>query len=286
MESRMVKGGEEIVKSLSILFNRVEREQRTLTQWRQTTIKSIYKGGNKANISESQRGLFLVNIISKVYKLVKITQNEKNNSKMSEMQAAGRKERSAMDNLIIMNTIIENQSTQKLNTYMFFADAVKCFDKLWLKDCLLEMYNSGYDPNTLKILHERNKETDVIIKTPVGNTDNIQVKEVVKQGTIFGPIMCCAKTFTVNSIGEEVKYRYGKINIGMSVFMDDIATASKAEHIRKGINNCARMEKEKKIIFGLKKTKYMIVKTGTEEEEINETVKAGRVHRTDKSKYL
>ena len=119
------EGGEEIVKSLSILFNRIEREQRTLIQWRQTTIKSIYKGGNKANISESQRGIFLINIISKVYELVKITQNEKNNSKMSEMQAAGRKERSAMDNLIIMNTIIENQRAQKLNTYMFFADAVK-----------------------------------------------------------------------------------------------------------------------------------------------------------------
>ena len=58
---------------------------------------------------------------------------------MSEMQVAGRKERSAMDNLIIMNTITKNQIAQKLNTYMFFADAVKCFDKLWLKDCLSEM---------------------------------------------------------------------------------------------------------------------------------------------------
>ena len=77
--------------------------------------------------------------------------------------------------------------------------------------------------------------------------------------------MCCAETSTVNSIGEEVKYRYGKINIEMSVFMDDIATAGKAEHIRKGINNCESMEKEKKISFGLKETKYMIDKTGTEE---------------------
>ena len=103
-----------------------------------------------------------------------------------------------------------------------------------------------------------NKETDLIIRTPVRNTDNIQVKEVVKQGTILGPIMCCAETSSaVNSIGEEVKYSYGKINIGMLVFMDDIATAGKAEHFRKSINNCARMEKEKKIRFGLKKTKYM-----------------------------
>ena len=130
----------------------------------------------------------------------------KNNSKISEMQTAGRKERSAMDNLIIMKNIIENQRAQKLITYMFLADAVKCFDKLWLKDCILEMYNLGYDPNTLKVLYEMNKETDVIIKTPVGKIENIQVK-VVKQGIIFGPIMCCAETSTVNSIGEEVKYR-------------------------------------------------------------------------------
>ena len=33
----------------------------------------------------------------------------------------------------------------------------------------------------------------------------------------------------------EKKYRYGKINIGMPVFMDDIATTGKAEHLRKVI---------------------------------------------------
>ena len=149
----MKEGGDEIVKILSILFNRIEREQIILTQWRQTAIKSIYKGGNKTYRSESKRGIFLVNIISKVYELVKITQNEKINSKMSKIQVAARRERSAMDNLIIMNIIIENQSPQKLNTYMFFADAVKCFNKLWLKDCLLEMYNLGYGPNTLNFFY-------------------------------------------------------------------------------------------------------------------------------------
>ena len=46
--------------------------------------------------------------------------------------------------------------------------------------------------------------------------------------------------------------------------MDDIATAGKAEHIRNGINNHARMETER------------------EEEEINETAKAGRIQRAGK----
>ena len=37
--------------------------------------------------------------------------------------------------------------------------------------------------------------------------------------------MCCSETSTVYSIGEEVKYKYNKINIEMPVFMDDIGTA-------------------------------------------------------------
>ena len=45
------------------------------------------------------------------------------------------------------------------------------------------------------------------------------------------------------------------------------------------------MEREKKISFGLKKTKYMIVKTGREEKKLNETVQAGRIKRTVKCKY-
>ena len=59
----------------------------------------------------------------------------------------------------------------------------------------------------------------------------------------------------LTAFGEEVKYSYDKINIGKPIFMDDIATAGEAEHIRKGINNCARMEKEKKISFSLEEKK-------------------------------
>ena len=76
-----------------------------------------------------------------------------------------------MDSLIILNTIIKNRRTQKQNAYMFFADDFKCFNKLWLKDFLLETY----DPNSLKVLYEMNKETDIVIRTTVGNKENIQV---------------------------------------------------------------------------------------------------------------
>ena len=56
-----------------------------------------------------------------------------------------------------------------------------------------------------------------------------------------------------------MKYQYGKVEIGMPVFVDDIAAVGTADDIRKGIQNCRRMEIEKKLIYGLKKTKYMVI---------------------------
>ena len=64
----------------------------------------------------------------KAYEIVKKVQNEAIQSSMSNMQAAGKKNRSTMDNIIIINAI------HYKNTYLFFADAEKCFDKLWQKD--------------------------------------------------------------------------------------------------------------------------------------------------------
>ena len=220
-----------------------------------TTVKSIHKGGVKGNIQENQRGIFLVNTVSKIYESALKIQNENKNENMSQMQTAGRKQRSTVDNLIIVNSIIENQRQNNNKTYLFFADAKKCFDKLWLKDCLVEMYNLGYSPDTIRSLYEINKTSKIVVDTPVGKTSSITVEKVVKQGAIFGQIMGCASTSRVSEIQDAVKCQYFKVEIGMPVIMDGIAAVGTTDNIRKGIQNCRRMEIKKKMIYGLKKTK-------------------------------
>ena len=74
------------------------------------TVKSIHKGGGKENIQENQRGILLVNTVSEIYESSLKIQNENKNENMSQMQTAGRKQRSAVDNLIIMNSIIKNKT--------------------------------------------------------------------------------------------------------------------------------------------------------------------------------
>ena len=124
------------------------------------------------------------------------------------------------------------------------------------------MEENGYNSNDFKMLHEMNKKAEIMVDTTAGQTERISIKEIVKQGSIFGPIICCTTTSKVNKVRETVQYSYGKIYIGMSVYMDDIAAAGRIAEIRKGIRNCAKVEKEKKMRYGLKKTKYMMVKTG------------------------
>ena len=141
------EGGDEMIESLTTVFNRVEEEGQIPLQWRDTSIKSQYKGGgSKEKIQENQRGIFITNIVSKAYEIVKKIQNEAMQSTISNMQTAGKKNRSTMDNIIIINAIIEKQRQSHKNTYLFFADAEKCFDKLWLKDCLIDMEEIGYSP--------------------------------------------------------------------------------------------------------------------------------------------
>ena len=182
---------------------------------------------------------------------------------------------------------MENKRQYENKTYLFFADAKTCFDKLWLKGYLIEVYNLGYIPGTIRSLYEKIKTSNIVVDTTVRKTSSITVEEVVKQRTIFGPIMCCASTSKVNEIHEAVKYQYGKVKIGMPVLMDDKSAVRTADIIRKGIQNCRKMDIEKIIVYGLKKTKYMVINMEKEPEEvIEEKVKEGIVQETDIYKYL
>ena len=43
---------------------------------------------------------------------------------MNQMQCVGRTQKAAMDNIIIMSAIIEKGRTERINTFLYFADAL------------------------------------------------------------------------------------------------------------------------------------------------------------------
>ena len=152
---------------------------------------------------------------------------------------------------------------------------------------VVELENLGFPPIDLEMIYQLNKEAVVQIKTPIGTTKDITIEELVRQGTVFGPLFCCASTAKVNDIGEPVKQNLGEVEVKMPVFMDDINSTTKdPENIEKAIRNCRRLEIEKKYTFGLTKTNFMVIdKDERIMIRVEETLQKGKVKEVESYKY-
>ena len=113
---------------------------------------------------------------------------------------------------------------------------------------------------------------------------------MVKQGTIFGPILCCSSTAKITELGEKTQTVVTpNLSIDSLIYVDDIGMAGKVEDIEEVGRKLKMMEEEKKFTFNNEqgKTNYMIIKTGKEEKQKpNIVVKKGKVMETTKYKYL
>ena len=72
------------------------------------------------------------------------------------------------------------------------------------------------------MIHEMNKDTEISVVTPVGKTRMAEVGEIVKQGTVLGPTLCCVETDQINNIGENQMRPLGSHMVGILVFVVDI----------------------------------------------------------------
>ena len=69
-----------------------------------------------------------------------------------------------------------------------------------------------------------NHNVDMQIKTPYGITDEFKVKNIVKQGTVNGPILCCTSVgqFSEKCLTNNITANLNDIKIPPIAFVDDI----------------------------------------------------------------
>ena len=160
-------------------------------------------------------------------------------------QNGGCKRRGVIDNWIIMMAIMDEAKRLKKNLYLFFGDLVKCFDRLWLKDCLVDLHEAGVRAREIRLIYKMNEKAVFKVVTPVGVTGEKTVKEIVKQGTVFGPKLCCASTGKVNKGNNLHTTIYPNIQVQALTFVDDIESLGSRNSVQGTIANCSEMEKKK-----------------------------------------
>ena len=187
-----------------------------------------------------------------------------------------------------LNAVIDYNTNLGVPTYIWFGDAVKCFDKLSLEDCTKELGKMvGWDEAAL--IYEMNKYGRAIIETPIGKTEEIEIKGRVKQGTIFGPKLCSITTDKVNTVGQKSITMIREVVVEALIYVDDIMfPSSRLEGIETAISNCNSMEMLKNFTFSNNPTKSGVLVIGQEKESraIRSKIKNGEIQRLTKYKYL
>ena len=61
------------------------------------------------------------------------------------------------------------------------------------------------------MLFRLNHIANITVKTPVGDTEDFTIMNIVKQGTTHGPIICCAETSQVNNSEDPVSINLNRL---------------------------------------------------------------------------
>ena len=258
--------GKDLQLALLKLANKINEEQTFPELLKYTDITSVYKGkGSRADM-DNQRGLFsLVTIRTIIDKLIYQDEYENIDKNLTDCNVGARKERNIRDNLFVVNGVINaviNGDDDPIDVELF--DVKKCFDTLWMKECLNDLYEAGLTSSNLNLIYEGNKECFLSVKAPTGLTKRVKIEEIVMQGSVWGPLCC---TSTMDKIGKKAYrsgsplYTYkGLVSVPPLGMVDDEITMAKCSVDSTKTNTFMNTFTEmKKLEFGIKKCHKMHV---------------------------
>ena len=157
-------------------------------QWSQMCIQTVKKKNGFLNKLESYRGIFAVPILSLILeKLLKNRMQPTLKNNMSKFQTEGAKRKGVVDNLFILRGLFDHTNSLGKELWITFYDIEKCFDSLWLEDCINALWRNGIQDDTLYLVYLMNRKAHVTVKTPFGDSDPFITIDLVKQ--CLGPIL-------------------------------------------------------------------------------------------------
>ena len=211
------------IESISLLleiFNKLWKEKKFPENWQTATIIPIPKPGKDHSNPSNYRPIALTSCLCKLMeKLVckRLIWYLEANNKINKNQSGYRKNRSTLDQLIKLETLIRNSFIKKKHVTVVFFYIEKAFDTTWKYGILKDLHKMGLRgllPNFIK-----NFLKNRTFQTKIGQTlsDWYPQEEGVPQGSILSPILFEIK---INSITEILGS-----NIENSLYVDDFTIA-------------------------------------------------------------
>ena len=225
--------GDDLKLAILKLCNRIKAEQHFPESLENADISSIYKNKGKRNEFNSYRGVFRVPIIRTILdRLIYNDEYDTIDESLSDSNVGARKGRNIRDNVFVLNAVMNsiiNGKEEAVDVSIFDVD--KCFDAMWVEECINDLYDAGFNNDKLPLLFLENQNANIAIKTVNGTSKRVSVKNIIMQGTVWGSLCCTASMDKLGQLvynDRDLIYKYkGEVDIPTLGMVDDVLCIQK-----------------------------------------------------------
>ena len=198
-------------------------------EWNTGVIKPIPKSGASDPCDPlCYRGICLISIPCKIYADVlnlQISNWIEQNNIVADEQNGFRRNRSCLEHIYALYSVINKRKQQKQSTYVCFVDAKKAFDTVQ-RDCLwYKLISVGIKGKILKAVQSLYTDVQCAVKVNDYLSPLFKVSQGVKQGCKLSPTLF---SLYINDLANEIK----QMNLGVDIdelqlsillYADDVA---------------------------------------------------------------
>ena len=225
-----IEAGQQLEDTILNMFNIIKKENEIPDQWTEVQVSTMYKNKGKKKRLVNQRGIFLKQVLSKMYGKLNMNRADKGMKSIDKCQAGGTDNRSTADQTFLLRAAVDHAKYLDQPLFLTLYDYSQCFDSLWLSDCLLSLIKVGVEKEVVSILKNLNEKCRIVVKTPVGITEEFEMPSLVQQGSVSGGALCVASLAEIFEEDLGMGFQIGDAILRALAFVDDIATLSK-DHI-------------------------------------------------------
>ena len=184
--------GSDLQLAILKIMNKIKSDQKFPAQLETCNISSIYKNRGSRNDLDNYRGIFRVPIFRSILeKLVYKDEYDIIDESLSDSNVGARKARNIRDNLFVLYAIcnsVINGKEDDIDVQVF--DVKKCFDALWMDECINDVYDDGFNNDKLPLIYLSNQNANIAVKMHDKISERTKIKNVVMQGTVWGSLIC------------------------------------------------------------------------------------------------
>ena len=140
---------------------------------------------------------------------------------------------------------------------MVYFDIMKCFDKMGLKEAMKELWMKGIKRKHWRLIYKMNENNTMIPLTELGKCKEVEVEEMIKQGSVLGAVISAITIDSLTRIIEENDncWAIGETRLNPLLFQDDIFAANKTKELEETVKTIEAFQNLKRLQFHKDKTK-------------------------------